>query len=50
MRLAIDFEIVREIGMAIIADRIIVIKIVARSVAESWVICEIANAAPVRVF
>lgn len=50
MCLATDFEIIKEIGMAMIADSAIVIRIAARFVVESWVICEIANAAPVRDF
>jgi len=37
-------------GIAIIDDRIIVIRIVARFVVESCVICDIANAAPVLDF
>ena len=48
------FEMVLEMrsvsGIAIIADRRIVIRIVQRFVVESCVICDIANAAPVLDF
>ena len=45
-----NFEIIREVGMAIVAEIRIVMRIVARFVVESCVICEIAKAAPVRDF
>ena len=48
--LATSFEIAREAGMEMIAEIKIVIKIVARFVVESCVICEIAKAAPVLDF
>lgn len=48
------FEIVFEIsnvsGIAIIADRVIVVIIVARFMVDKFVICEMAKAAPVRDF
>ena len=50
IRLAMNFEIVSEIGIAMIAEMSIVIRIVMRFVEESCVICEIAKAAPVRDF
>ena len=45
-----NFDIESEIGIAIIAASSIVINIVMRFVEESWVICEIAKAAPVLDF
>ena len=45
-----NFEIVREMGTAMIDERTIVIRIVARFDVESWVSCEIANAVPVLDF
>lgn len=45
-----NFEIVREVGMAMNEARTIVIRIVVMFVVESWVICEIAKAAPVLDF
>ncbi len=45
-----SFDIAREIGMAIIADKKIVVRIIARFVVESCVIWDIENAAPVRDF
>jgi len=50
IRLAMNFEMASEIGIAMIAESRIVIRIVARFVEESWVICEIAKAAPVLDF
>ena len=50
IRLAMNFEMVSEIGIAIIAASNIVIRIVMRFVEESCVICEIAKAAPVLDF
>lgn len=50
MCFVISFEIVSVIGMAIIVAIKIVARIVRRFVVESWVICEIAKAAPVRDF
>ncbi len=43
-------EIMRVSGVAIIADRKTVNRIIQRCVIESWVICDIANAAPVLDF
>ena len=50
MFLAMSFEIVRVIGIAMIVVIKIVVRIVARLVVVSWVIWEIAKAAPVRDF
>ena len=50
MFFAIIFDIRIAIGIAIIAEIRIVIKIAHKFVIESWVICEIAKAAPVLDF
>jgi len=50
MCLEIIFEIMMVNGIAIIADAIIVAIIIIMFDVESWVICDIANAAPVLVF
>jgi len=50
MFLARVFEMSNVIGIATIVDMKIVMKIVVRFDVESWVIWEIANAAPVRDF
>ena len=50
IRLAMNFEIAIESGIAIIAASRIVIMIVVRFVEDNSVICEIANAAPVLDF
>lgn len=50
MFLAMSFEIVRVIGIAMIVERRIVMRIVVRLEVVRFVICEIAKAAPVRDF
>ena len=45
-----NFEIDSEIGIAIIAERRIVISIVVRLLDDSWVTCDIAAADPVLDF
>ena len=50
MCLDIVFDIINVRGIAMIADKRIVVKIVQRFVVDSCVICDIANAAPVLDF
>ena len=50
MRLATNFEIIRQTGIAMIAEIRIVTRIVIKFIVVKFVICDIAKAAPVRVF